>query len=60
MVAITLADAGHVWIRMLDQYRTNRCQLRLSDEQNESKLKSFVNFDPTILTTMGYVGPTND
>ena len=51
LVGITLAYAGLVGLRALDQHRTNGWQLSLPDEQNDIGLTSFVNFGPTKLPT---------
>ena len=48
---ITLAYAGHVGLRTLDQHRTTGWQLSWSDEQNDIGLTSFVDVGPTKLPT---------
>ena len=50
-VGITLAYAGCVGLRAVDQHRTNGCHLSWSDEQNEIGLTSFVHVGPTKLPT---------
>ena len=42
IVGITLANAGLVGLRALDQHRINGWQLRWPDEQNDMELTSFV------------------
>ena len=51
MIGITLAYAGLVGLRALDQHRTNGWQLSLPDEQNDIGLTSFVDVGPTKLPT---------
>ena len=50
-VGITLAYAGLVRLRTLDQHRTNGRQLSWPDEQNDIGLTSFVDVGPTKLPT---------
>ena len=58
MVGITLAYAGLVGLRTLDQHRTNGWQLSWPDEQNDIGLTSFV--DVGHCRQNASVGPTND
>ena len=51
MVGITLAYAGLVGLRTLDQHRTNRWQLCRHDDQNDIGLTSFVDVEPKKLPT---------
>ena len=51
MVDITLAYAGLVGLRALDQHRTNGWQLSWPDEQNVIGLTPFVDVGPTKLPT---------
>ena len=51
MVGTTLAYAGLVGLRALDQHRTNGWQLSWPEEQNDIGLTSFVDFGPTKLQT---------
>ena len=49
MVGITLAYAGFVGLRALDQHRTNGWQLSWPDEQNDIGLTSLVDVGSTKL-----------
>ena len=59
MVGITLAYAGLVELRALDQHRTNGWQWSWPDEQNDIGLTSFVDVGPTKLPTKCQRWPNN-
>ena len=48
---MSLAYAGLLGLKTMDQHRTNRWQSRWGDEQNVVEPTSFVNVGPTILPT---------
>ena len=60
MVGITLAYAGLVGLRALDQHRTNGWQLSLPVEQNDIGQTSFVDVGPTKLPTKCQRWTNND